>query len=72
MENPQEPRFSEAKLNLPLHVCLYFCLSLDSPSPICPLLFCLRHHEMFKWLCVCVCVWLAGRGLNIPAYTPSP
>lgn len=60
MENPQEPRFFEAKLNLPplfASVSYFFSLSWFYP----PSSFALDTTKGFK-----CCVWLAGRGFNIP------
>lgn len=64
MENPQEPSFFEAKLNLSL--CLYFCLLLPfslfflAPSSISlpPLPSALGTIKGFKWQCVVSRVWV--------------
>lgn len=57
MENPQEPSFSEAQLNLPpLSVRLSVSI-LHFSAPVCPLSFGFRHHERFeKAVCELVCV----------------
>lgn len=54
-----------------ISVCLflYSFLPLDSAFPCppsAPSCFALGTIKGFKWLCVRLCVWLAGRGFNIP------
>lgn len=54
MENPQEPSFSEAKLNLP-PLSVFLSVSLDSAfprPPSAPSGFALGTIKGFKWLCV--------------------